>query len=381
MSELVANVLRDDAPRGGRASRSTATGMRSARSSARCCAACASASPRIPCRSSCPRELPLVRVDADADRAGARQPAGERGRSTRRPARRDHAAVEPRRASCSVSVEDDGPGLPPGDPERAVRQVPARRAGGRGRRRRPGPRHLPRDRRPARRADLGRAAAARAARRSASPCRWRRAPQVPRGMTEPQPTILVVEDEPEIRRFLRSSLGAEGYRVVEAETGERGAIDAGTHKPDLAIVDLGLPDIDGVEVIRRIRALVADADPGAVGARAGARQDRGARRRRRRLRHQALRRRRAARARARRAAPRGAARRRGSRPPFGEVERRSREAAGAPRRQARCISRRSSSGCSPASPSTSAWWSRTASCCAKSGGPRTSSTPTTCAST
>ena len=72
-------------------------------------------------------------------------------------------------------------------------------------------------------------------------------------MTEPRATILVVEDEPEIRRFLRSSLGAEGYRVVEAETGARGAIDAGTHKPDLAIVDLGLPDVDGIEVIRRIR--------------------------------------------------------------------------------------------------------------------------------
>jgi two-component system KDP operon response regulator KdpE len=70
----------------------------------------------------------------------------------------------------------------------------------------------------------------------------------------PKAAILVVEDEPDIRRFLRSALGAEGYRVVEAETGERGAIDAGTHKPDLAIVDLGLPDIDGVEVIRRIRA-------------------------------------------------------------------------------------------------------------------------------
>jgi two-component system KDP operon response regulator KdpE len=73
-------------------------------------------------------------------------------------------------------------------------------------------------------------------------------------MTEARPTILVVEDEPEIRRFLRSSLGADGYRVVEAESGSRGAIDAGTHKPDLAIVDLGLPDVDGVEVIRRIRA-------------------------------------------------------------------------------------------------------------------------------
>jgi two-component system KDP operon response regulator KdpE len=73
-------------------------------------------------------------------------------------------------------------------------------------------------------------------------------------MTEPRATILVVEDEPEIRRFLRSSLGAEGYRVVEAESGSRGTIDAGSHKPDLAIVDLGLPDLDGVEVIRRIRS-------------------------------------------------------------------------------------------------------------------------------
>ena len=73
-------------------------------------------------------------------------------------------------------------------------------------------------------------------------------------MSEPRPAILVVEDEPEIRRFLRASLAAEGYRVVEAANGERGAIDAGTHKPDMAIVDLGLPDLDGVELIRRIRA-------------------------------------------------------------------------------------------------------------------------------
>ena len=67
------------------------------------------------------------------------------------------------------------------------------------------------------------------------------------------PTILVVEDEPEIRHFLRSSLRAEGYRVVESPNGRRGELDAGMHKPDLAIVDLGLPDYDGIEVIRRIR--------------------------------------------------------------------------------------------------------------------------------
>ena len=66
-------------------------------------------------------------------------------------------------------------------------------------------------------------------------------------------TILVVEDEPEIRQFLRSSLRAEGYRVVESPNGRRGEIDAGMHKPDLAIVDLGLPDFDGVQVIRHIR--------------------------------------------------------------------------------------------------------------------------------
>ena len=69
----------------------------------------------------------------------------------------------------------------------------------------------------------------------------------------PVQTILVVEDEPEIRKFLRSSLGAEGYRVVESPNGQRGTTDAGMHKPDLAIVDLGLPDFDGLEVIRRIR--------------------------------------------------------------------------------------------------------------------------------
>jgi two-component system KDP operon response regulator KdpE len=72
-------------------------------------------------------------------------------------------------------------------------------------------------------------------------------------MSTHRATVLVVEDEPEIRRFLRAALGVEGYRVVESATGRRGCIDAGTHKPDLAIVDLALPDLDGVEVIRRIR--------------------------------------------------------------------------------------------------------------------------------
>jgi two-component system KDP operon response regulator KdpE len=72
-------------------------------------------------------------------------------------------------------------------------------------------------------------------------------------MTATRPTVLVVEDEPEIRRFLRATLEAEGYRIVESPSGRRAAIDAATHKPDIALVDLGLPDFDGIEVIRRIR--------------------------------------------------------------------------------------------------------------------------------
>jgi two-component system, OmpR family, KDP operon response regulator KdpE len=72
-------------------------------------------------------------------------------------------------------------------------------------------------------------------------------------VTDTRVTIQVIEDEPEIRRFLRSALGAEGYKVVESASARRGAIDAASHKPDLAIIDLGLPDLDGVELVRNIR--------------------------------------------------------------------------------------------------------------------------------
>jgi two-component system KDP operon response regulator KdpE len=67
------------------------------------------------------------------------------------------------------------------------------------------------------------------------------------------PQILVVEDEREIRRFVRAALEAEGFRVSESESATRGAIDAGTRKPDLVVLDLGLPDRDGVELIRELR--------------------------------------------------------------------------------------------------------------------------------
>jgi two-component system KDP operon response regulator KdpE len=66
--------------------------------------------------------------------------------------------------------------------------------------------------------------------------------------------IVVVEDEPGIRDVLRVLLTTAGYRVVEAEKAERGEIEARAHKPDLLLVDLGLPDRDGVDLIRRVRA-------------------------------------------------------------------------------------------------------------------------------
>jgi two-component system KDP operon response regulator KdpE len=65
--------------------------------------------------------------------------------------------------------------------------------------------------------------------------------------------VLVIDDEPDIRRVLRVQLEANKYRVVEADTAARGEIEARSHKPDLLIVDLGLPDGDGVNVIRKVR--------------------------------------------------------------------------------------------------------------------------------
>jgi len=67
------------------------------------------------------------------------------------------------------------------------------------------------------------------------------------------PTVIIIEDERQIRRFLRSALEAEGFRVFEAETARDGLTEAGTRKPDLVILDLGLPDRDGVEVIKDLR--------------------------------------------------------------------------------------------------------------------------------
>jgi two-component system, OmpR family, KDP operon response regulator KdpE len=65
--------------------------------------------------------------------------------------------------------------------------------------------------------------------------------------------VLVVEDEPQVVRFLRASLASHGFKILEAATGQRGLIEASAHVPDLVLLDLGLPDMDGVEVVRRLR--------------------------------------------------------------------------------------------------------------------------------
>ncbi len=72
-------------------------------------------------------------------------------------------------------------------------------------------------------------------------------------MSEPTATVIVIEDEPKIRRFVRMSLESEGFQVFEADSVKRGLIEAGTRKPDMAVLDLGLPDGDGVDFIRDLR--------------------------------------------------------------------------------------------------------------------------------
>lgn len=73
----------------------------------------------------------------------------------------------------------------------------------------------------------------------------------------PDPAVVLIEDEPQIRRFLRASLTSQGYRLFEATTGADGLVEVGSRVPDVVIVDLGLPDMDGVEVIRRLREWTA----------------------------------------------------------------------------------------------------------------------------
>jgi two-component system, OmpR family, KDP operon response regulator KdpE len=72
-------------------------------------------------------------------------------------------------------------------------------------------------------------------------------------MSSPAPTILVIEDDPPIQKFLRLTLTSQGYQIVESVTGKDGLLQAASRQPDLVILDLGLPDIDGIEVVKQLR--------------------------------------------------------------------------------------------------------------------------------
>lgn len=72
-------------------------------------------------------------------------------------------------------------------------------------------------------------------------------------MTATGPQLLLIEDEVQMRRFLRAALVGNGYRLLEAERGEEGLTLAASYNPELILLDLGLPDLDGLEVIRRLR--------------------------------------------------------------------------------------------------------------------------------
>src|SRR5512143_3157766 len=72
-------------------------------------------------------------------------------------------------------------------------------------------------------------------------------------MPDEKELILLIEDEPQMRRFLRITLTTHSYRLVEAATAQEGLMQAATRNPDVVLLDLGLPDLDGLEVTRRLR--------------------------------------------------------------------------------------------------------------------------------
>lgn len=76
-------------------------------------------------------------------------------------------------------------------------------------------------------------------------------------MPTQEPTVLVIEDEAPIRHFLRTTLSDQGFQVTEAPTGEEGLAQAAARTPDIIVLDLGLPDLDGIEVTRRLREWTA----------------------------------------------------------------------------------------------------------------------------
>jgi len=102
------------------------------------------------------------------------------------------------------------------------------------------------------------------------------------------PEVLVIDDEVQIRRLLRLTLEGAGFRVREAEDGNLGLVEAATKRPDAIILDLGLPDLPGIEVLKRLAGVEPAACAHPFSPRPGGRQDRGPRRRGRRFSQQAL---------------------------------------------------------------------------------------------
>jgi two-component system, OmpR family, KDP operon response regulator KdpE len=72
-------------------------------------------------------------------------------------------------------------------------------------------------------------------------------------MTELRPAILLIEDEPPLKKFLRITMQTQSYKVIEASTGQEGLKLAATEQPDVILLDLGLPDMDGIEIIKSVR--------------------------------------------------------------------------------------------------------------------------------
>ncbi len=72
-------------------------------------------------------------------------------------------------------------------------------------------------------------------------------------MTQDKEIILLIEDEPQMRRFLRVTIQSHGYRLIEAASGQEGLVQASSRNPDVVLLDLGLPDIDGIDITREIR--------------------------------------------------------------------------------------------------------------------------------
>jgi two-component system KDP operon response regulator KdpE len=69
----------------------------------------------------------------------------------------------------------------------------------------------------------------------------------------PEPVVVLIEDEPQIRRFLRATLSGEAYRLFEVTTGADALVEVAQRQPDVVVLDLGLPDMDGLDVLRRLR--------------------------------------------------------------------------------------------------------------------------------